>query len=136
LLKQIKVNSIAILFIDLNDFKNVNDTYGHEIGDQLLEQIVIRLKTILRETDLLCRLGGDEFVILASNIDEPALEETSKQIEFALEKPILINHKMLNVSASIGWFCTTEVSQIELEKMIKEADRAMYKAKGDKAIAN
>lgn len=129
LLKQTKINSIAILFIDMNDFKKVNDTYGHEIGDRLLEQSVLKLKTILRETDLLCRLGGDEFVVLCSNIDDSALKMTSKQIEFALEKPIVINQQVINVSASIGWFCTSDVSHVQLEQMIKEADRAMYKHK-------
>ena len=136
LLKHSKVHSIALLFIDMNGFKKINDTYGHEVGDQLLERIVSRLNGVLRDTDLLCRLGGDEFVILSSNIDNPILEKISKRIQFALEKPIIMNHQIINVSASIGWYYTTEVSHANLEKMIKEADRAMYSAKGCELIAS
>ena len=135
LLKRTKVHSIALLFIDMNGFKKINDTYGHEVGDQLLERIVSRLNGVLRDTDLLCRLGGDEFVILSSNIDNPILEKILKQIQLALEKPIILNHQMINVSASIGCYYTTEVLHADLEKMIKEADRAMYRAKRCELIA-
>lgn len=131
LLKHTKVHSIALLFIDMNGFKKVNDTYGHEIGDQLLESIVLKLNSVLRETDLLCRLGGDEFVILTSNVNQPKIEMISKQIQYVLEKPMILNHHTINVSASIGWYYTTEVSHADLEQMIKEADRAMYRAKAN-----
>ena len=130
MLKHTKVHSIALLFIDMNGFKKINDTYGHEVGDQLLERIVSRLNGVLRDTDLLCRLGGDEFVILCSNIDNLILEIVLNRIQDILEKPLILNHQMINVSASIGWYYTTEVSHADLEKMIKEADKAMYRAKG------
>ena len=94
----------------MNGFKKVNDTYGHEVGDQLFEMIVLRLNGVLRDTDLLCRLGGDEFVIISSNIDNLILENILKRIQFTLEKPIILNHHMINVSASIGWHYTTDVS--------------------------
>lgn len=135
-LKQTKVHSIALLFIDMNGFKKINDTYGHEVGDQLLERIVSRINGVLRDTDCLCRLGGDEFVILSSNLDSLMLENFSKRIKFALEKPILLNQQMINVSASIGCYYTTEILHAELEFMIKEADKAMYSAKGYELIAN
>ena len=136
LLKASKVDSIALLFMDMNGFKKINDTYGHEVGDQLLEIIVLRLNGVLRDTDLLCRLGGDEFVILSSNIDNQILENNLKQIQVTLEKPMILNHQMINVSASIGWYYTTDVLHADLEKMIKEADRAMYRAKGSELITN
>ena len=136
LLKLTKVHSIALLFIDMNGFKKINDTYGHEVGDQLLEIIVLRLNGVLRDTDLLCRLGGDEFVILSSNIDNQILENMLKRIQSRLEKPIVLNHQMINVSASIGWYYTTEVLDADLEKMIEEADIAMYRAKGSELITN
>lgn len=134
LLKMKKVHTIALLFIDMNGFKKINDTYGHEVGDQLLESIVSRLNNVLRDTDLLCRLGGDEFVILSSNIDNPILEKISKRIQIALEKPMILNNQKIDVSASIGWYYTTEVSNANLEKMIKEADKAMYRAKGNELM--
>ena len=62
-LRPSKVDSIGLLFMDMNGFKKINDTYGHDVGDQLLERIVLRLNGVVRDTDLLCRLGGDEFVI-------------------------------------------------------------------------
>ena len=136
LLKLKKVQSIALIFIDMNGFKKINDTYGHEVGDQLLEIIVSRLKGVLRETDLLCRLGGDEFVVLASNVDHPILEKMSERIQTTLEKPIIINHHTIHVSASIGWYQTTQVSHADLDQMIKEADIAMYRAKGNQLIIN
>lgn len=129
-LKHEHVDSIAALFIDMNDFKEINDTYGHEAGDQLLVNIVSRLDGVLRDTDLLCRLGGDEFVILCADIDHPQLEKLSEQIQSALERPMICNHHVINVSASIGWYHTTEVSHTDLEMLVKEADRAMYRAKG------
>ncbi|WP_390287226.1 GGDEF domain-containing protein [Ureibacillus sp. GCM10028918] len=136
LLKESKVHSIALLFLDMNGFKKINDTYGHEVGDQLLEVVVQRINGVLRGTDLLCRLGGDEFVILLSNIDQPILESLSERIRFALDNPITLNHQLINVSASIGRSYTTETLQADLEVMIKEADRAMYKEKGRELITH
>ena len=135
-LKDTKVDSIGLLFMDMNGFKKINDTYGHEVGDQLLEIIVLRLNGVLRDTDFLCRLGGDEFVILSSNIDNEILENKLKRIQATLEKPMVLNHQMINVSASIGWYYTTDVLAADLEKMIEEADIAMYRAKGSELITN
>ncbi|HWL24211.1 MAG TPA: GGDEF domain-containing protein [Ureibacillus sp.] len=129
-LKTKKIHSIGLFFIDMNGFKNVNDTYGHEMGDLLLEEIASRLKSELRDTDLLCRLGGDEFVILLSNLDNEKLEIVKDRIHRTLEKPICLNQQTINVSASIGSYSTTNISQAVLESMIKEADKAMYRAKG------
>ncbi|HWK23971.1 MAG TPA: GGDEF domain-containing protein [Ureibacillus sp.] len=127
--KEIKVHSLAILFIDMNGFKKVNDTYGHDVGDQLLEITVARLNGVLRGTDLLCRLGGDEFVILLSNLDKQVLENITARIQSELEKPIILNEQTITVSGSIGWSYTNDVSNADLDQMIKEADQAMYKVK-------
>ncbi|RKJ34289.1 GGDEF domain-containing protein, partial [Butyricicoccus sp. 1XD8-22] len=131
----IKVHSIAIVFIDMNGFKRINDTYGHEVGDQLLERFVSRLNDFLRDTDLLCRLGGDEFIILSSNIDIENLESLLEKIQLVLDKPMNMNNLEIKVSASIGWSYSTEVSNADLEEMIKEADKAMYKAKGSELLS-
>ena len=136
MLRHSKVHSIGLLFMDMNGFKKINDTYGHEVGDQLLETIVLRLNGVVRDTDLLCRLGGDEFVILCSNIDNVILENIMNRIQDIFEKPLMLNHHMINVSASIGWYYTTDVLDADLEKMIEEADRAMYRAKGNELITN
>ncbi|WP_339264262.1 GGDEF domain-containing protein [Solibacillus sp. FSL W7-1472] len=128
-MKYENVDSIALLFLDMNGFKNVNDTYGHEVGDQLLQIIVLRIDGVLRDTDLLCRLGGDEFIVLTSNIDQSIVEKIADRIQSALEKPVILDQHIINVSASIGWHYTTEVLNANLDEMIKEADRAMYKEK-------
>ncbi|WP_052130101.1 GGDEF domain-containing protein [Ureibacillus sinduriensis] len=135
-LKNSKVHSIALLFLDMNGFKIINDTYGHEVGDQLLEVVVRRLDGALRESDLLCRLGGDEFVILLSNIEKDILENLSERILLALEQPIMLNNEMIHISASIGSSYTTKTSRADLETLIKEADTAMYKDKGRELIAS
>lgn len=133
LLKDSKVHSIALVFFDMNGFKIINDTYGHEVGDQLLEGIVSRLNVVLRDTDLLCRLGGDEFVILSPNIDNIMLERLSNKIQLVLDEPMIMSQKLIKASASIGWSYTTEISNADLEKMIREADRAMYRVKGNRS---
>lgn len=130
LLKDKNVHSISLLFIDMNGFKRINDTYGHDVGDQLLERVVLRLNNVLRGTDLLCRLGGDEFVILSSNINNKILESLLERIHLAIAKPIIIDQQMVEISASIGWTYTEEVLRADLENMIREADEAMYKEKG------
>ena len=127
--KKRKVDSIALLFFDMNDFKYINDTYGHDVGDQLLEKVVSRVSRELQNSDILCRLGGDEFVILLSNRDKNELDGLSAQIQSVLEEPMNINRHMIQVSASIGTAYTTEVSNSDLEKMIKVADGDMYDSK-------
>ncbi|WP_245604717.1 GGDEF domain-containing protein [Paucisalibacillus globulus] len=129
LLKDLKTPSIALLFIDMNGFKRINDTYGHEVGDYVLENVAWRVNNLLRDSDLLCRLGGDEFVILLSNIDHQVPERIADRIKLALENPMEMNDQMIEVSANIGWTYTTNVSDADLEKMLKEADRAMYRSK-------
>ncbi len=129
LMKHENVDSVALLFLDMNGFKKINDTYGHEVGDQLLQIIVLRIDGILRETDLLCRLGGDEFVILTANINQSIVKKITDRIKSALEKPMILDQHIINVSASIGSYFTIEVLDANLDEMIKEADRAMYKEK-------
>lgn len=129
LMKHENVDSVALLFLDMNGFKKINDTYGHEVGDQLLQIIVLRIDGVLRETDLLCRLGGDEFVILTANINQTIVKKITDRIKSALEKPMILGQHIIDVSASVGSYYTTEVLNVNLDEMIKKADRAMYKEK-------
>lgn len=129
LLKETDARSIGLLFLDMNDFKSINDTYGHDVGDQLLAQVVSRVRDELQRTDLLCRLGGDEFVILISNPDNLIIRNLIDQIHHIMDKPFLIYDQTVQVSSSIGWSYTTDVCHADLEDMIKEADGDMYLAK-------
>ncbi len=119
----------AVLFLDLDDFKTVNDSLGHAAGDRLLAQVACRLSGCVREEDLLARLGGDEFVILLSrleHIDEPA--RVAERILDALTRPLQIDDRPLHVGASIG-IALYPGDGGEIDTLLKHADTAMYEAK-------
>jgi len=118
----------ALLFLDLDHFKEINDIYGHDIGDKLLQEIVRRVSLNIREEDIFARLGGDEFVIIFTNIDS---KYVSKSVEKSLElfqKPWLIDNHMLNITTSIGVTIFPDDGQTEKE-LLSNADKAMYKSK-------
>ncbi|MDP2559663.1 EAL domain-containing protein [Psychrobium sp. 1_MG-2023] len=121
--------SIAILFLDLDRFKQVNDTYGHHIGDELLVGISHRISSCLREVDTLCRLGGDEFAILLENItDEADVETIANKIIFAVQQTVLLHDFRINISTSIG-ITFYKQGLISSEVLLVQADKAMYQAK-------
>ncbi|HEY3700076.1 MAG TPA: EAL domain-containing protein [Spongiibacteraceae bacterium] len=119
----------AIMFIDLDRFKLINDTLGHDAGDQLLQEIASRLTHTLRQSDVVARLGGDEFVVLVQEVDGP--EQTAmiaRKILSATMKPLQILGQECRVTASIGISLYPTDAQDELALM-KNADMAMYQAK-------
>ncbi|WP_460324005.1 diguanylate cyclase [Paenibacillus sp. YSY-4.3] len=120
--------SLAILFIDLNDFKEVNDTFGHDAGDLLLKDIASRLTGIVRERDMVCRLGGDEFLVLLVDIDETRVVKVADRIKESLSEGYLYQGYRLTAGASIG-FSVAPSGTGDLEEMIRQADEAMYGAK-------
>jgi diguanylate cyclase (GGDEF)-like protein/PAS domain S-box-containing protein len=120
---------LAIIFIDLDRFKIINDTLGHEAGDQLLREIARRLKAVLRENDVVARLGGDEFVILVQEIDKPEqVAVVARKILAAVMKPIVLMDQECRVTASIGISLFPKDAQDE-PSLMKNADLAMYLAK-------
>lgn len=124
----------AVLFIDLDRFKQVNDTFGHQIGDQLLNAVAYRLKACVREHDVVGRLGGDEFVVLLDGIEnEREPSEVGERIQSALQLPFNLQGKVMQISASIGIRVSGGVLE-RPEDLLHEADTAMYYAKkGGKA---
>jgi diguanylate cyclase (GGDEF)-like protein/PAS domain S-box-containing protein len=124
----------AALFIDLDNFKNLNDTLGHEMGDMLLQLITQRLKACIRASDTVARLGGDEFVVLLLDLSRDALEAAAKvkaiceNILSAVNQPCELDRHTYRVSASIGCaiFNGTEKP---VEELMQQADIAMYQAK-------
>jgi len=122
-------SSIAILFIDLDRFKNVNDTLGHPVGDVLLQDVAKRLLGLLREQDTVARLGGDEFIILIEDMDKPDVAESvaSKVID-AIAHPFTFKSQELYIGASIGISIFPDDGD-DAETLIKYADAAMYRAK-------
>jgi diguanylate cyclase (GGDEF)-like protein len=120
----------AVLFIDLDDFKTVNDTLGHEAGDQLLQAVAERITSCLRPVDQPARLGGDEFaVIIEDALSSQAAERVAARITDALRTPIRINGCDLHTRASIG--IATSQNVHSADEMLRNADLAMYMAKAD-----
>ena len=125
--------SLAVLFIDLDRFKPINDQYGHDAGDVVLRMIGKRLQDRLRASDTVCRQGGDEFVILLSEFKERAdLEKLAYQLRAAIEEPCEVDGNRLMVSASIGIALYPEHGKT-IEMVIQRADAAMYQAKANAA---
>lgn len=119
----------AVLLLDLNDFKDVNDTHGHLVGDQLLTAIARRLETVTRSSDTLCRFGGDEFLYLAEGLDsaEQAAQVASRLLE-ALWEPFVIAGAQFDQFASIG-VVVWDKSNVDSSDFIQNADVALYEAK-------
>lgn len=119
----------GILFLDLDHFKQVNDTLGHQMGDQLLVSVALRLRSELRTSDTLCRIGGDEFIIIAEAIDSVRdLENLAEKILRLFRKPVQLSNVEVVPGASIGICIYPDHSQ-DRNEMIKMADTAMYAAK-------
>ncbi len=120
---------IALLFIDLDKFKEVNDTYGHSVGDMMLKSVTKRLGDSLRADDFLSRIGGDEFVVIAGNIDDTdsVISIASKLLNI-IREPIIIDGKVFFMTLSIGIALYPEHG-VTSEDLIKHADAAMYEVK-------
>ncbi len=118
----------ALLFIDLNDFKLINDQYGHEIGDQLLTIAAERLQKSLRSCDIIGRPGGDEFVALVPDVKPDVAEKLATRLTNSLEQAYLIGNKRLQCAASIGLSLYPEHANT-LTGLLRAADAAMYRAK-------
>ncbi|MGB4813028.1 MAG: EAL domain-containing protein [Methylophilaceae bacterium] len=120
---------LAVVMIDLDHFKPINDTYGHEIGDKVLMEVSNQLKLATRETDVIARLGGDEFVILLNELtDINACQHTLERLRVALANPYMIDGLKLNLSASIGASIYPE-DHSDADGLLRHADEAMYIAK-------
>ncbi len=120
---------LALFFIDLDGFKGVNDTYGHDYGDELLKQVATRMTDILRGDDVVSRLGGDEFTLIASNItNEEAAAVVARKIIKTLSEPFQIMDQTCHIGSSIG-IAIFPVHTTDLDELISFADAAMYDVK-------
>lgn len=127
-------NNFALMFIDIDDFKPVNDNYGHKAGDELLKCISRRLTLTVRTQDVVARIGGDEFVILCRDIEIDEAYELSKRIAAEIAKPVFVDSQdnskrvQVTVSSSIGIASPPE-DGLTFENLLKAADARMYKVK-------
>ncbi len=120
---------VALFFIDLDSFKNINDSLGHDFGDEVIRLFAQRLRNAVRETDYLIRLGGDEFVILATDSTaQELLVNVAQKIQDVLLDEFLISNNKVKVTASIG-IVTASHDEFDLKTLLKKADIAMYQAK-------
>ena len=120
---------VAVMFLDLDHFKDINDTMGHGIGDELLVQCARRIEGCVRENDSVARLGGDEFVIIINNLqDVKNVERVTQDLLTSLSKPLKIESEIIHTSASIGITLYPDDAQ-DVSSLLKNADQAMFRVK-------
>lgn len=120
---------VSVMFFDIDKFKYINDTYGHDIGDLVLKKISHRIKDIIGKNDTAARFGGDEFVLFQSNIRSvKEIEEMAEKILNEIRKPFIIKKRYIDVTISIG-ISIYPKHEKSIEELIKKADAAMYAVK-------
>jgi diguanylate cyclase (GGDEF)-like protein/PAS domain S-box-containing protein len=121
---------LAVVYLDLDGFKAINDSYGHEAGDQLLMIVASRMKHAMRDGDTLARLGGDEFVAVFVDLEGPAscIPMLDRLLE-ASSKPVEFGNLMLQVSASLGVTFYPQRNEVDADQLLRQSDQAMYQAK-------
>jgi diguanylate cyclase (GGDEF)-like protein/PAS domain S-box-containing protein len=129
-------NEIALLYIDLDHFKEVNDLLGHDAGDKLLAQVASRLRACVRDSDTVARLGGDEFTVILTDLHgHPHIESIAQKIIQKLAKPFRLQGEVAHISASVGiTLCPADAA--DPEELMRNADQAMYAAKGGGEITS
>ncbi len=122
---------VALIYLDLDDFKLINDVYGHQAGDFVLENLAKRLKKTLRRGDLVARLGGDEFVLMAPGLKKDEdVNVVINKIAMELEEPIYWQQEEIKLSVSMGISLFPEQGK-DLASLLEKADQAMYAAKNN-----
>jgi diguanylate cyclase (GGDEF)-like protein len=122
---------VAFVFIDLDTFKPINDTYGHAVGDQLLRHVAERMRKVVRAADTISRMGGDEFVILVGDLpDADTALMLAEKIRLQVAQPFWIDHLELTISCSLGVAVYPEDGTDEAT-LTRNADQAMYDAKAE-----
>lgn len=122
--------AMALFLLDIDHFKLVNDTFGHQIGDGLLIQVADRIKQVLRSSDIAARLGGDEFAVVAGNIEDSARASlVAEKIIAGLSRPFEVSGQVIETGASIGISISNPKESQNSDEMIRRADTALYQAK-------
>lgn len=126
---KLKNESFAVMFLDLDNFKTINDTLGHTVGDTLLQEIAERLTGCLREDDIVARLGGDEFILLIQHIERPSdAESVASKIIDIFKSPLMISERDIFITTSIGIALYPNDGE-DMQMLLRNADTALYRAK-------
>jgi diguanylate cyclase (GGDEF)-like protein len=117
---------IGLLFVDLDNFKHVNDAHGHATGDEVLRELGSRLQAAVRPSDTVARLGGDEFVVLCEQVDKASAVALGERLQEAIRLPVTVGGAVHELSASIG----IALGERDPDDLLSNADTALYRAKG------
>ena len=121
---------LCFLLLDLDNFKNLNDTYGHQTGDQILIDVCLRIRNILRRTDILARYGGEEFAVLLPQVPLSGAEQVAEKIRAAVAaSPVMVGELAVPISLSCGISAYADGISDTIDTIIMEADKALYEAK-------
>jgi diguanylate cyclase (GGDEF)-like protein/PAS domain S-box-containing protein len=126
--------SVTVLFADLDRFKEINDSYGHQVGDAVLVSVAHRLTGVLRDVDTVARFGGDEFVCVCESLPLDEAAELERRISSALDEPVTIGDQAVVIGASVGHATTTDPT-VELADLLARADDDMYQHKQERRRA-
>lgn len=124
-------SAVSLFFVDLDRFKQVNDSLGHDVGDRLLQQVAGRLRSCVRASDTVCRYGGDEFIVMLVGVEQPDdAAGCAEKLLVSLSAPFLIGEHELQISASIG-IAASPAGRTDAATLMKHADAAMYEVKSN-----
>lgn len=120
----------GLMALDVDHFKAINDQYGHDVGDEVIKAVAVRLKSNIRDMDTVSRLGGDEFVIVVKDqLSEQGLVKVATKLLDIFNVPMLINDHEIAVHLSVGLTLYDPLSDVTLKQLLKQADMALYQAK-------
>ncbi len=125
---------VAVLLLDLDEFKQLNDQYGHAVGDLALQRIARVLNATVRASDTVCRLGGDEFVVLASTAHRQDVDRLARKIEDAIRQPLVLAGHTIKLGVSLGYSVFPEDGNAA-EALVNKADAAMYRIKRSRSAS-
>jgi diguanylate cyclase (GGDEF)-like protein len=129
---RMKASVFGLIYVDLDEFKQVNDECGHQVGDLYLQQVAIRMEHVIRSVDLLARIGGDEFAVLVPDVrSRTDVEEIALRIERSFDEPVPAAEYLLHASASVG-IAVYPADALTKDGLLHAADSAMYKTKNTK----